>query len=131
MTALQIFDLGVPGAENDFLAVVELLERLEVSWCLIGGIALNAYVEAVYTADADFVVVASELDFVCAELAGLGFEIASHRFSVNAHTLGSALVVQFTTDSRYQAFLDRAVLQKVFAVPCRVAALADIFQGKL
>jgi hypothetical protein len=131
MTALQIYTLGVPGAENDFLTVINLLDRLGISWCLIGGVAVNAYVEPVYTADVDFVVVAGELDFVCAELAGLGFVITAHRFSMNAQAPGSALVIQFTTDDRYQAFLEHAVLHRVYDVPCRVAALADLFQGKL
>jgi hypothetical protein len=89
---------------------------LEVPWCLIGGLAVNAYVEPVYTADADFVIVSIQLEFVCAELAGLGFTI-SHHFGVNARLPGSSLMVQFTTDPRYQD-------------QCRVAALADLFQGK-
>jgi hypothetical protein len=131
MTALEIFTLGVPGSGNDFVLVVDLLERLKTQWCLIGGVAVNAYVEPVYTADVDFVVVASELDFICAELAGLGFVIAEHPFSRNAKAPGSALVVQFTTDARYQAFLERAVMQRIYDVPCRVAALADLFTGKL
>jgi hypothetical protein len=84
----------------------------------------------VYTADADFVIVSTQLEFVCAELAGLGFTI-SHHLGVNARLPGSGLVVQFTTDPRYQDFLARATAGEVLGVQCRVAALADLFQGKL
>jgi hypothetical protein len=131
MTAREIYDLAVRGGGNDFQATVELLERLGEPWCLIGGLAVNAYVEPVYTADADFIVVAGQLEFVCTELAGLGFTISRHRFSVNAQLPGSGLVVQFTTDPRYQDFLGRATPAEVLGVQCRVASLADLFQGKL
>jgi hypothetical protein len=77
------------------------------------------------------VVIPSELDLVCAELAGLGFTISQHRFSVNAQLPGSGFVVQLTTDSRCQDFLQRATPAEVLGVQCRVAALADLFQGKL
>jgi hypothetical protein len=96
----EIFDLTLRRGGSDFQAVVELLERLGVPWCLRGDIAVNAYVEpAVYTADAAFVLIASQLEFVCAELAGLGFAISRHQ-RVNAHMPGSGLVIQFTTDPR-------------------------------
>jgi hypothetical protein len=131
MTAREIYDLATYGGGNDFQAVTELLERLGEPWCLIGGIAVNVYCSPVYTADADFVVIASQLEFVCAELAGLGFAISHHRFSVNAHLPDSDLVVQFTTDPRYQDFLGSATPTTVLGAPCRVAALPDLFQGKL
>ena len=54
MTAREIYDLALSGGGNDFQATVELLKRLDVPWCLIGGLAVNAYAEPVYTADADF-----------------------------------------------------------------------------
>ena len=131
MSPREIYDLALSGGGNDFQAVVELLERLGEPWCLIGGLAVNAYVEPVYTADADFVVIANQLEFVCAELAGLGFIISHHRFSVDAHLPGSGLVVQFTTDPRYQDFMGRAASSEALGVPCRVATLPDLFQGKL
>ena len=54
MTAREIYDLALSGGGNDFQATVELLKRLDLPWCLIGGLAVNAYAEPVYTADADF-----------------------------------------------------------------------------
>ena len=132
MTAREIYDLALRGGGNDFQATVELLERLGEPWCLIGGLAINVYCEPVYTSDADFIVVISQLELVCAELAGLGFTISKLRFSVNAQLPGSSLIVQFTTDPRYQDFLARATPDgEVLGVQCRVAALTDLFQGKL
>lgn len=51
MTAREIYDLTLRGGGGDFQATVELLERFSVPWCLIGGLAVNAYVEPVYTAE--------------------------------------------------------------------------------
>ena len=104
MTAREIYDLALRGGGNDFQATVELLERLGEPWCLIGGLAVNVYCEPVYTNDADFIVVTSQLELVCAELAGLGFTISRHRFSVNAQLPGSSLIVQFTTDPATRIF---------------------------
>jgi hypothetical protein len=131
MNAREIYDLTLRGGGNDFQATVELLERLGVPWCLIGGLAVNAYAEPVYTADADFVVVSTQLEFVCAELAGLGFTISHQRFWIDAHLPGSGLVILFTTDSRYQDFIGRAASAETLGIQCRVAALPDLFQGKL
>jgi len=102
MTAREIYDLALRGGGNDFQTVTELLERLGESWCLIGGLAVNVYCEPIYTADADFVVIANQLDLVCAELAGLGFTISQHRFLVDAQLPGSGLVVQLTTDPHHR-----------------------------
>ena len=40
-------------------------------------------------------------------------------------------MIQFTIDPRYQDFPGRATLAEALGVPCRVAALRDLFQGKL
>ena len=86
-------------------------------YCLIGGLAVNFFVEPVYTLDADFVVVASSLPSLSAHLR----ELAP----------ASQLRIQFTTDPRYQAFLDRSLEAVVLGVPVRIACLEDITQGKL
>jgi hypothetical protein len=77
-----------------------------------------------------FVVIGTQLEYVCAELAGLGFSISHHQW-VNAHLPGSGLVIQFNIDPRYQDFLARAMPAEALGIQCRVAALPDLFQGKL
>ena len=124
MTAREIYDLTLRGGGNDFQATVELLERLDVPWCLIGGLAVDAYAEPAYTADADFVIVSTKLEFVCAELAGLGFTI-SHHFGVNARLPGSGFVVRLDDRSALPRFhRPRLASAEALGVQCRVAALA-------
>ncbi len=51
--------------------------------------------------------------------------------SLNAQGQQSELRIQFTSDPRYQAFLDKAQEKEVLGVQVRVARLEDIVQGRL
>jgi hypothetical protein len=101
------------------------------AWCLIGGLAVNTYVEPVYTLDADLVVVAVSLGGVADGLRKEGFAIEEHEHSLNAQGAGSDLRIQFTTDARYQVFPERALDAVVFGVRVRVACLEDVVKGKI
>lgn len=93
-------------------------------YCLIGGLAVNCYVEPVYRVDADLVVVSSRLQWISENL----------RHSVNARRPGSDLRIQFTTDARYQHFPSRATRRDILGSAVRVASVAsvgDVLQGKL
>jgi hypothetical protein len=92
---------------------------------------VNAYVEPVYTLDADVVVIAESLPALSMFLQERGFRIEEHPHSVNALATGSELRIQFTTDERYQAFPGRAVEAEVLGLRVKVARLEDVTQGKL
>src|SRR4030088_2901181 len=130
MTAAEVYESVTNGGASDFGEVVAVLNQNK-PYCLIGGLAVNCFVEPVYTLDADLVVIASSLCKVSAYLEEQGFRTEEHPHSVNALAPGSELRIQFTTDARYQAFLDRCVERVVLGVPVRVACLEDITQGKL
>ncbi len=130
MTAAEVYELTIQGGTTDFTQVVAACEA-SGSWCLIGGLAVNAYVEPVYTVDADLVVIASGLKGLTETLGAIGFVVEQHEHSVNAQRPGNGLRIQFTTDARYQAFLERSVSAIVLGVPVRVACLRDTAQGKL
>ena len=131
MTAEEIFESVTRGGRSDFAEVVSILAKADPGWCLIGGLAVNCYVSPVYTVDADFVVVSAMIEAVVAMLAAKGFQIRRFEFSVNAQRPGSDLVIQFTTDQRYQAFIQRAEPREVLGHRIPVAALPDIIQGKI
>jgi hypothetical protein len=122
--------LTTQGGATDFARVVTACEATG-TWCLIGGLAVNTYVEPVYTLDADLVVVSSGLHGLAARLRDDGFTIEEHEHSMNAKGEGSELRIQFTTDARYQVFPERAVEAVVLGVPVKVASLEDTTQGKL
>ena len=60
MTAAEAYELTTKGGATDFARLVSACESLG-SYCLIGGLAVNCYVEPVYTLDADLVAIAASL----------------------------------------------------------------------
>ena len=75
---------------------------------MIGGLAVNSYVEPVYTVDADFVIVSANLSRISAALDAAGFSLQTFAHSVNARRPESQLSLQLTTDPRHPDFPDRA-----------------------
>ena len=130
MTAAEVFDSVTNGGASDFDALVRILNKNK-PWCLISGLAVNCYVEPVYTIDADIVIVADRLRQICDEMEGAGFEIQEFEHSINAKRGTSQLRVQFTTDARYQEFLTNTEKREVLGQQVPVATLENIVLGKV
>lgn len=130
MTAAEVYELTTHGGATDFARPIAACESFG-PYCLIGGLAVNYYVEPVYTLDASIVVIASNLSRLAAHLQEQGFKSEEHPHSVNVLAPGSELRVQFTTEERYQPFLARPVEAEVLGVRVRVACLEDVTRGKL
>jgi hypothetical protein len=107
VTAVEAFELTSKGGSTDFARVITACEELG-PYCLIGGLAVNCYVEPVYTLDADIVMFAQRLPALTAYLHEAGFKIDNYPHSVNAQPPESDLRIQFTTDERYQTFPSRS-----------------------
>ena len=56
VTAAEAYELTTQGGATDFARLVKACESFG-PYCLIGGLAVNCYVEPVYTLDADIVVI--------------------------------------------------------------------------
>ena len=130
VTALEAYDLTTRGGGGDFARLIAACEQFG-PYCLIGGLAVNCYVEPVYTLDAGLVVYTANLAPLSDHLHESGFEIEQHPHSVIAASPGSDLRIQFTTDTRYQDFLARSSTATVLGVEVRIASLEDVTQGKL
>jgi len=130
MTAAEIYDSVTSGGASDFAELVTVLNENK-PWCLIGGLAVNCYVEPVYTVDVDLVVVAANLPQIERGLETVGFKVTLFEPSTNAQRSGSKLNIQFTTDSRYQDFLANAAEREVLGLRIPVASLEDIVRGKV
>lgn len=114
MTALEAYELITHGGATELVRLIAACESFG-PYCLIGGFAVNCYVEPVYSLDADLVVSSASLS----------------KLTAYTEPLASQLRIQFTTDERYQAFLARAVEAEVLGIRVKVACLADVTQGKL
>jgi hypothetical protein len=130
VTAQEVYELTTQGGATDFARLIAACETFG-PYCLIDGLAVNCYVEPVYTLDADIVVVARGLRELTAYLEEQGFRTEQHPHSVNVFTPESELRIQFTTDERYQAFLAGSVEAEVLGVRVKAAGLDDVTQGKL
>jgi hypothetical protein len=130
MTAEDAYELTTLGGATDFARLIRACESTG-PYCLIGGLAVNCYVEPVYTLDADIVIAAESLPGLVARLGEQGFQSEAHPHSVNLQAPGSKLRIQFTRDERYQAFVTRPVEAEVLGVRAKVACLEDVTRGKL
>ncbi len=96
MTAAEVYESVTNGGASDFADVAAILNRNK-PWCLIGGLAVNCYVEPVYTIDVDLVLVEKNLAQIQRELEAAGFVVQRFEHSTNAQRGDSNLNLQFTT----------------------------------
>lgn len=131
MTERQFYDWQTAGGGGDVLRLVETLEREEIAWCAIGGIAVNYWAEEpIATADVNIAIAGKDIDRAVEALEKAGFIATAFEWSVNLR--GSSKVsVQISTEDVYQGFPERAMPADVHGILLRVASLADTLQGKL
>jgi len=131
MTGREFMNAVGNGREDILATLLAILEEARAAYCVVGGLAVNAYAEPVVSLDLDVVVVADRLEEVCRDAEKRGLRVEHFEHSVNLTSRGSDLRVQFQTDHRYQAFLSRAGTRDVLGYRLSVAALEDVFRGKL
>lgn len=130
MTA-KSFQKLVTHDGSDFLdRFLAVLGELKADFCVIGGLAVNAYTEPVVTLDCDVVVVADRLPDLEQRLAR-EFRVERFEHSLNVFAAGSDVRVQIQTDPRYQAFVARAAIAPVLGRTLPVASAEDVLRGKL
>jgi len=131
MTAKQFYDWQTSGGTDDVMRLVDALERADIAWCVIGGVAVNHWAESpMVTQDVDLVVAADALDRVVSLLEEAGFK--SERFAWSVNFKGrSAVSVQLSTEGFYHGFPSRAVPADVHGILMRVASLGDTLRGKV
>jgi hypothetical protein len=110
--------------------LVDLFEREGVRYCVIGGQAVNAYVEPLVSLDLDVAIAAEQQARVEALLAAV-FRVERFPHSLNVSAPGSGLRVQIQTDPRYASFVERAELREVLGRQLAVASVEDALQGKV
>ena len=123
---------AVANGEIDLLQLLlDILEETEATYCVIGGLAVNAYAEPVVSLDLDLVVVSDDVREVCDAALAKGMTVREFEHSINLSMAGSDLRIQIQTDPRYQGLPPRAVERKVLGYDMIVAALEDVLQGKI
>jgi hypothetical protein len=127
----QFYDWQTAGGGGDVLLLVATLERLEIAWCMIGGLAVNHWaVEPMATADVDIVITSERVEEAVKALQAAGFKAKKFKWSVNLQGR-SKVSVQISTEKVYQEFPGRSVPADIHGILMRVANLRDTLAGKL
>jgi hypothetical protein len=131
MTPKQFFDWQTAGGTDDVMRMVDCLERVDLAWCAIGGIAVNHWsTEVMVTQDVGFVVAAESVAAATKILEEAGFK--AERFPWSVNFLGRSKVrIQLSTEDFYKDFPTRSVPADVHGILMRVASLEDTLQGKI
>jgi predicted nucleotidyltransferase len=127
----EIYDSVVAEGSSAFAEVIAILEQAGARYVMIGGLAVNSYVEPVFTADADIVIALNEIDRFTSALLERGYAVERYPFSLNFRKEGSDLSLQLSTDPAYQGFLDRSERKEVLGILVNVASLRDLVEGKI
>lgn len=121
MRALTFWKVLAVDQENLLERLTELLAEYGIRYCVIGGQAVNAYVEPLVSLDLDLVVAIDQLDEVESLLAG-SFSVTRFPHSLNVSSAGSDVRVQIQTDPRYASFPERASPHEVLGLVLPVSS---------
>ncbi len=131
MTGKQFFDWQTSGGTDDVMRLVDVLERADILWCIIGGLAVNHWAEQpMVTQDVDLVVAANAVERAVFVLEEAGFRGERFPWSVNFKGQ-SAVSIQLSTEDFYRDLPSRAVPADVHGILMRVASLHDTLRGKV
>jgi hypothetical protein len=130
MRSLEFWKAVVVDESNFLGGLVALLAREGARYCVIGGQAVNAYVEPLVSLDLDLAVAAEDLPRLEDALRA-SFRLERFAHSLNVSLPGSDLRAQVQTDSRYAGFVSRAAPLSVLGVTLPVAAVDDVLRGKV
>ena len=130
MTGKDFMNAVANGTSDVVQVFLDTVAELGAEYCVIGGLAVNAYTEPVVSLDIDMVIAAGDVEKLCDAVKKL-FAIGRFAHSINLTSSQSDLRIQLQTDSRYQEFLRNATVREVLGYQMRVAALEDVLQGKI
>jgi hypothetical protein len=131
MTGKEFINSVANGKLDIIQIVLDILTETGSRYCLIGGLAVNAYVEPVVSLDLDIVATVEGLEAISKAAIERGFKVEHFERSVNLTSKASDLRIQLQTDPRYQGFIVDAETREVLGYKLKVAKLEDVLQGKL
>jgi len=122
---------AVSNGKIDVLQIfLDTLKSFDADYCVIGGLAVNAYAEPVVSLDLDVVLEIEKIDEVCSALSEV-FKIEHFTHSINLSSSKSDLRIQLQIDSRYLDFIKRSKTRSVLGYDMRVAVIEDVLMGKI
>lgn len=130
MTQKEFFR-KVTNQKKDLLEeFTEILKKRKIPFCIIGGLAVNAYAEPVVSLDLDTVIIIKCLSKLLTILKKK-YKVKKYPNSVNITCPYSDLRIQIQTDPRYQKFIPKAKYKNVLGYKLPVATIEDVLRGKI
>ena len=130
MGALAFWKAVVADKSNFLERIIALLEENGIRYCVIGGVAVNAYAEPIVTLDLDIVVAADQLERA-RELCEQQFKVREFPYSLNVYDPDSKLQVQLQRRPELDPFVGRAHVRDVMDLALPVAAPEDLLAAKI
>jgi len=122
---------GLAHAKSDVVqSLIDIFGHEKINYCVIGGLAVNAYADPVVSLDVDVVVAKTDLPKLKSAASGI-MRVEEFPYSLNLYSPDADIRIQIQTDHRYQDFLTRAQLKKVLGYEMRVASVEDVLRGKI
>ncbi len=131
MTGKEFINSLANGKSDIIQIILDILSKTGSRYCLIGGLAVNAYVEPVVSLDLDIVPVDKDIGAICKAAKEQGLKVEEFEHSVNITSDSSDLRIQLQADPRYQRFVSVAEDRNMLGYRMKVARLEDVLQGKV
>ena len=112
MTNKKFLNALANGKVDIIKEIINLLAELNIDYCLIGGLAVNAYAEPVVSMDLDLVLTLADTEKLIEE-AKNKFKVEKFPHSINLTHPQSDLRIQIQTDPRYKYFIASAEKKQV------------------
>jgi hypothetical protein len=130
MTGKTFFN-KIANNKRDFLAeFIDHLRTARIPFCVIGGLAVNAYAEPIVSLDLDIIITTEGIDRL-GKVLPKEYKIKRARHSIDIYAKYSDLRIQIQRDERYQNFIERSAQKIVLGYKLPVATVEDVLQGKL
>jgi len=130
MGALAFWKAVVEDRSNFLERVIDMLAAHGIRYCVIGGVAVNAYADPIVTQDLDIVVAIEQLAEARA-LFEAEFKVREFPHSLNVYDPGSKLQVQVQLDPELTEIAGRAAVREVMGLSIPVAAPRDLLGLKI
>ena len=133
MTSQEFLNLLTNSKRDVIQILLDKLENLKIDYCVINGLAVNAYTDPVASLDLDLVLAIEDIEKLLKQLSPPNGKFTVEKFphSINLAHPDSDLRLQIQTDKRYQSFIKKASVKKVLGYEMKVAALEDLLNGKV
>jgi hypothetical protein len=131
MTGKDFFKAVTNGEIDVIQVLLSLLEETGSAYCVIGGLAVNAYAEPVVSLDLDLVAVSDRIEAFCNSARSKGTKVQEFDQRFILSVTGSDLRLQRQTDPRYQDFILRSKRREILGYEMAVACLQDVLRSKI